>query len=156
MENDGKKEDTIKTMSTIEKVQLMNSLVNIIKDKEFIQLVTGKENGELALKVFERAATQTIEMLMSDKQVEDREEEVDILNRACQDMNRTVDYFLNSELTQALILLANNLNKSNANTNTSRGVPKTTQNNHVQNNVSRNNNNRYYDRDDNKTETGIF
>jgi hypothetical protein len=66
--------DEIASLSTFDKVTLMNDLVSLIKDSDFKNLVLSKSNGEIMFKIFKSSAEKVIERLMgasseNDKQI---------------------------------------------------------------------------------------
>ena len=94
-------------LSLIKKVELMNSLVTLIKDQEFINLIKTKDNGELMYKVFMDAATSEIEKLMGNKK-EDIED-VNTIKTASRELQGVMDFFMNSKLIELLVILSKNM-----------------------------------------------
>ena len=140
MSKEEKKEiEESKELSVIEKVELMNSLVHVIKDKEFIELLKSKENGELVYEVFKKAATDTIEELMGNKS--GKKEDIQTVSSVAKELKSTMDFFMNSELINVLAMLNNNISNpqsSQARQMINKQPKETKQQSHRTNGIDRN------------------
>lgn len=96
-----------KEISVIEKVELMNALVKIIKDSEFIKLIKSKENGDLIYDVFYEAATRKITDLMDNKT--EKKEDIHTISAVTKELQSTMDFFMNSDFITVLAALNNNI-----------------------------------------------
>lgn len=80
--------DKTKPLSPIQKVRIMNSLVNVVESKTFRDTILSFDNGSHILDIFEKAANNEIEKIMSGgsatiEQVSEAQQKIDSIVDSC-------------------------------------------------------------------------
>ena len=80
--------DKTKPLSPIQKVRIMNSLVNVVESKTFRDTILSFDNGSHILDIFEKAANDEIEKIMSGgsatvEQVSEAQQKIDSIVDSC-------------------------------------------------------------------------